>query len=239
MSPGKSRSDLGVLYRKELAALFFSPTAYVIVGANFALISYAFSVHLAISGHANIAQILIQAAQILILSMPFLTMRQIAGEKLSGTLELLQSHPVSELTIVAAKFFADLSLIVILLLCLLILPWTLSLFAAVSWQVVITGYIGLFSLAAALIAIGLMVSACTDNTVVVAVCTYGIFLSLWMTELASFVLPSPLDEFAINLSFDTHFTPFVTGVVYVTDIGFFLSIVLVGLLFSVMAIARR
>ena len=72
-----------------------------------------------------------------------------------------------------------------------------------------------------------------------AVVALGMFLLLWMAEVLGVLLPSPFAEFAIAVSLDTRLAPFVTGAVYVSDFGFFLCVCLLGILFSVAALARR
>jgi ABC-2 type transport system permease protein len=52
-------------------------------------------------------------------------------------------------------------------------------------------------------------------------------------------LPSPFDTLVVNLSLSVHFKPFAVGSIYLSDVGFFLSVTLLTLLLSVRALARR
>ena len=77
------------------------------------------------------------------------------------------------------------------------------------------------------------------NQIVAAVTAMGIGILLWMIDTLGHLLPDPYDSILIQLSLVAHFTPFATGALYLSDVGFFLTIVLTGLFLSVRALARR
>jgi ABC-2 type transport system permease protein len=62
---------------------------------------------------------------------------------------------------------------------------------------------------------------------------------LWMIDSLGYLLPDPLDMVAVNLSLLGHFTPFATGALFLSDLGFFLVVIVLGLFLSVRALARR
>ena len=222
-----------------MAAIFLSPIAYAVVAMFMTLMAYTFCAQLFLVKSASLITSLFQAAMLLILTIPLLTMRQFAEERRNGTLELLLSTPVDDLSIVLAKFFANLSVIVALLALLLAFPITLALVAEPDWGPILSAYIGLLLFSSALTAIGLAISAFTSNQLVAAVATLGIFLMLWMAEVLGVFLPAPLDEIALGLSLDGRFAPFATGAVYLSDFGFFLSLTMIGILGCVSGLSRR
>src|SRR6266850_2415709 len=67
----------------------------------------------------------------------------------------------------------------------------------------------------------------------------GLFLLLWIIDHFGWMLSDPFDALAVNLSLLVHFTPFATGSIFLSDVGFFLSIALLALFLSVRALARR
>ncbi|MDA0822847.1 MAG: ABC transporter permease subunit [Proteobacteria bacterium] len=232
-------NGLGPLLRKELAAIFWSPVAYAVIAMFIVLMSYTFCAQLFHSRSASSAPMLFQAASLLILTIPLLTMRQFAEERRNGTLELLLSTPIDDLAIVLAKFLATMSVIAVMLILLLAFPLVLGAFSTPDWGPIASGYTGLVLLAGALTSIGLAVSTVTSNQLVAAVLTLGLFLLLWMAEVLGVFFRSPVDEIAIAISLDTRFTPFATGAVYLSDFGFFLTIGLIGVLLSVAGLSRR
>lgn len=232
-------NGLAALYRKEMAAIFYSPIAYSVIAVYLLLVGYTFCAHLVHARSVSLVPMLFQAALLLILTIPLLTMRQFADERRSHTLELLLSTPVGDLAVVLAKFFASLSVVALLLALMLAFPCALTLVADPDWGPIVSGYIGLLLLGSALIAVGLAVSALTSNQLVAAIVPLGLFLLLWMAEVLGVLLPAPFDEFAIGLSLDGRFAPFATGAVYLSDFGFFLTVTLCGLLLCVAALVRR
>ena len=232
-------NGLGVLYRKEVATIFHSPIAYAVIAVFTLLMGYTFCAQLFHTRGLSLVPMLFQAALLLILIIPLLTMRQFAEERRNGTLELLLSTPIDDIAVVLAKFFANLSVVALLLVLMLVLPAALAAVAAPDWGPILSGYVGLLMLSCALIAVGLAISALTSNQLVAAVMSTGLFLLMWMAEVLGVLLPPPLDQFAIGLSLDSRFAPFATGAVYLSDFGFFLVFTMIGILLCVAALVRR
>lgn len=224
---------------KETKALFTSPIAYVLIAVFLLLMGYTFTAYLFISRTATLIQSVFQASILLLLIVPVITMRLFAEERRNGTLELLLSLPVKEIEIVLAKFLASMSVIVVMLVLTLAYPITLQIFGDPDWGPVYGGYLGLVLLGGALVAIGLAISALTSNQIVAATVALGVFLLMWMLDSLGSLLPDPFDIFVVNLSLTAHFTPFATGALFLSDFGFFSTLILLGLLLSVRALARR
>lgn len=232
-------SAFEALVAKETRALYTSPIAYAVVAVFLLLMGYTFVATLFLNKTATLIHSFFQAATLLLLFVPVITMRLFAEERRAGTLELLLTAPVREIDVVLAKFLASLSVVVVMVSLTLAYPLTLVLFGDPDLGPIYSGYLGLLLLGAALVAIGLAISALTANQVIAAVVSLGLFLLLWMLDTLGSLLPAPYDNIVINLSLLAHFTPFATGALYLSDLGFFVSLVLVGLAFGVRALARR
>jgi ABC-2 type transport system permease protein len=115
----------------------------------------------------------------------------------------------------------------------------LQVYGKPDWGPIYSGYLGLMLFTAALVALGITVSALTANQIVAAVGSLGLFLVLWMIDTLGSLLPYPFDNMVLSVSLLAHFTPFATGAMYLSDVGFFVSLVLLGLFLSVRALARR
>lgn len=232
-------NNFTTLLVKETKALFTSPIAYVLIAVFLLLMGYTFTAYLFISRTATLIQSVFQASILLLLIVPVITMRLFAEERRNGTLELLLSLPVKEIEIVLAKFLASMSVIVVMLVLTLAYPITLQIFGDPDWGPVYGGYLGLVLLGGALVAVGLAISALTSNQIVAATVALGVFLLMWMLDSLGSLLPDPFDIFVVNLSLTAHFTPFATGALFLSDFGFFSTLILLGLLLSVRALARR
>ena len=229
----------GTLLLKEERALFFSPVAYAVVAVFLVLLGYTFTSFLFLSKVATLLQVFFQTSVLFLLLVPVLTMRLLAEERKAGTLELLLTAPVTEAAIVLAKFVAALTVVAVMLALSTAYALVLGLYATPDWGPIYAGYLGLLLLGAALVAIGLLVSGLTANQLVAAVVSLGLFLLLWMIDSLGYLLPEPFDTLAVGLSLLAHFTPFAMGSLFLSDLGFFLSLTVAALFLSVRVLARR
>lgn len=227
------------LTAKEIRALFVSPIAYAVLAVFIVLSGYSFTVTLFLSKQATLVHIFFQAAVQLILLVPLITMRQFAEERRSGTLELLLTAPVREIDIVVAKFLACMTVLAAMTGLTLVYAAVLAVFGDPDWGPIYSGYVGLVMFGAALVSAGLAISALTGNQIVAAVVSLGLFGLLWAVDSLAALLPHPYENWLLGLSLLAHFTPFAVGAMYVSDFGFFVSVILLGLFLTVRALARR
>ena len=227
------------LLMKEEKAVFSSPIAYAIIAVYLLLMGYTFTLMLFLNRTAELVRMFFQAAVLFLLIVPVITMRLLAEERRSGTLELLLTSPVREFEIVLAKFAASVTMIALMLLLTASHAVVLGIYAEPDWGPIYSGFLGLFLLAGALSAVGLLVSGLTANQIVAAVIAMGIGILMWMIDSIGYLLPDPFDTIVTSLSFVAHFTPFATGALFLSDLGFFLTVMLARLLLSVRTLARR
>jgi ABC-2 type transport system permease protein len=232
-------SPLLTLLAKETKALFFSPIAYAVIAVFLLLMGYSFTAFLFLNKTSTLVHLFFQAAVLFLLIVPVLTMRQFAEERKAGTLELLLTAPVREIDIVLAKFLASMAVNASMLALTLTYAGVLQVYGKPDWGPIYSGYLGLVLFSAALVALGVTVSALTANQIVAAVVSLGLFLVLWTIDTLGSLLPYPFDNMVLSVSLLAHFTPFATGAIYLSDVGFFVSLILLGLFLSVRALARR
>jgi len=228
-----------VLLLKEERALFSSPIAYAVMTVFLLIMGYSFTLTLFISHQPSMVHVFFQMFVLLMLTAPLITMRLLAEERKLRTLEVLLTSPVSEAAIVLAKFTASMSLIVMLLLLSGSYPIVLAYFGDPDFGPIYSGYLGLLLFGSALVGTGLLASALTANQVIAALISLSVFLILWIIDNFGWLLPSPADTLVVNLSLAVHFRPFAVGSVYLSDVGFFLSVTLMTLFLTVRALARR
>ena len=231
--------NLVTLLAKEEKAIFSSPIAYAIGAVYLLLMGYTFTLMLFLNRTAELVRVFFQAAVLFLLIVPVITMRLLAEERRSGTLEILLTSPVREIEIVLAKFAACLTLVAVMLVLTAADAVVLGLYADPDWGPIYSGFLGLLLLGGALTAIGLAVSGVTSNQIVAAVIAMGAGILLWMIDSIGYLLPEPFDTIVTSLSLVAHFTPFATGALFLSDLGFFLTVILVGLLLSMRTLARR
>jgi ABC-2 type transport system permease protein len=232
-------SALAVLLRKELHATFTSPIAYAVATVFLLVTGYTFSPTLFFTKVANLTYIFHQMYVLLLLLVPVITMRAFAEERKADTLELLLTAPVREVWIVVAKFLASLTLVAGLLAASSAYAVVLGLYGEPDWAPIYGGYLALLLLGGLLVAVGILTSSLTENQVVAATCALGLGLMLWFADAASYMLPAPLDVVAINLSLIGHFTTFVSGSLFLSDAGYYLTLSLLSLFLATRVVMDR
>jgi ABC-2 type transport system permease protein len=190
----------GTLLFKEEKAIFSSPIAYATVAVYLLLMGYTFTAVLFLNRTGELVRVFFQAAVLFLLIVPVVTMRLFAEERRTGTLELLLTSPVQEIEIVLAKFVAGLTLPALMLGLTGSHAIVLGLYGDPDWGPIYSGFFGLLLLAAALTAIGLLVSARVSNQIVAAVVAMGVGILLWMIDTIGYLIPDPFDTIITHLS---------------------------------------
>jgi ABC-2 type transport system permease protein len=224
---------------KEEQALFTSPVAYVVLSVFLLVMGYSFTLTLFMTRTPSLLHLFFQIFVLFVLTVPVITMRLVAEERNLRTLEVLLTAPVSETQVVLAKYLASLSLIAVMLLLSLSYAVVLGVLGDPDWGPIYSGYLGLFLLGAALVAVGLTTSSLAGNQVVAALLSLSLFLILWIIDEFGRILPDPFNALVVNMSLSVHFKPFATGSLYLSDAGYFISVALLGIFLSVRALARR
>ena len=171
---------------------------------------------------------------IFLILIPAITMRSIAEERRTGTIELLFTRPISDLKILLAKYFASVTLMLIALLPTIIYyisMYNLSLDASsFDHGATITSYIGLVLLGASFVAIGIFTSALTSSQIIAFILAL-FFCWLLMPEigglalLASFNLMGSFDSVVQYFGMTYHYDGIQKGVIDTKNIVYFLSLI--------------
>jgi len=228
-----------VLWRREVAALFSSPIAYVVIAVFLFIMGYSFTLKLFITHSQTLVDLFFQMFVLILLTVPIITMRLVAEENKLGTLEVLLTSPVTEPQIILAKFAASLTLVTLMLGLSIIYAGVLELYGDPDWGPIFSGYLGLFLFATSLVGAGLFSSTLTNNQIIAAVLSLSLFLLLWIIDEVAALLPSPLNDVVLHLSLSGHFKPFATGSLYLSDVAFFLSAAFLTLFLSIRALSWR
>ena len=227
------------LLAKEEKALFTSPIAYVLIAVFLLIMGYSFTLALFVSHTMTLVHMFFQIFTLFLLTVPIITMRLIAEERKLRTMEVLLTSPITETQIVLAKFAASMSLILLMLILSAAYPIVLAVYGDPDWGPIFSGYFGLVLLAAALVGVGLLTSALTNNQIIAALLSLSVFLLLWIIDEYGHLLPDPFDSLVVNMSLSVHFKPFATGSMYLTDVAYYLSATMLSLFLSVRALAWR
>lgn len=232
-----------IITKRELTSFFDSLMAYITI-VLFLGISGFFTwiqgADVFFINQASLQSFFSIAYWTLFFFIPALTMRLLAEEKKTGTIEMLLTKPVSELQIVAGKFLATLILIVIGLA--LTLPYYISVanLGKVDHGAIFFGYLGLILMSAAYISIGIFTSSLSNNQIIayLLALSIGIFFHIIFDILAGSIT-GILGRISNYLSMSTHFESITRGVFDSKDFIYFLSIIFLGLFGSMVVLRKR
>ncbi|MEO7242760.1 MAG: ABC transporter permease subunit [Variovorax sp.] len=231
---------MGAVYRKELRSYFTSMTGYIYLAAFLAISGFIFSTGNLLSQNADIKSFFASISTVLIFLVPILTMRLLSEERKLRTLQLLLTMPISIGDIVLGKFLAALTVFALGLAATLVYPLILAKYGGVEAWVAAGNYIGMILLVATCIAIGLFISALTENQIVAAILTYVVLLGLSLLDSSTTgIRAEGLWRILRYASLNSHFSDFANGIFNPADIVFFLAVTLTFLAFSALAVDAR
>jgi ABC-2 type transport system permease protein len=236
-------STTWIIAKRELQSFFDSLLAYIMIIAFLVftgLFTWITGQTIFLMKQASLASFFNVAYWALFFLIPALTMKLIAEENNSGTLELILTKPVSNSQLVVAKFLA--AIILIALSLALTIPYyiTVASIGPVDHGAIILGYFGLLLMSAAYISIGIFASSITNNQIVAFLLALfiGIFFHL-LFGIISRYFPGFIGNALNYLSLSTHYDSITRGVIDSKDIIYFLSVIILGLFGADMVIAKR
>ncbi|HYW33769.1 MAG TPA: ABC transporter permease [Balneolaceae bacterium] len=171
---------------------------------------------------------------------PAITMRMVAEEDRSGTMELLATKPVSVFQIIGGKWLAAWFLVLISLALTLPYDVTVANLGNLDIGATFSGYLALMLISAVYTSIGIFASSLTSNQIVAFIVSLFIafFFQLLFSMLAS-ILPNFLANIANYLSLSQHFHSMARGVIGLSDLIYLGSLALLGYLFATASLKRR
>ncbi len=232
-----------IIAKRELSGFFDSLTAYIMLVAFLGFsgfFTWLYGADIFLRNQADLQVFFNIAYWTLFFFIPAITMRTLAEENKSGTIELLLTKAITDWQVVFGKFLACLVLILIALA--LTLPYYLTVWklGPVDHGSVWTGYLGLILMSAAYISIGIYTSSITNNQIVAFLLALliGIFFHVIFDVLASSFTGS-IGGFFSYLSVSTHYDSIARGVIDSKDIIYFCSIIFLSLVLSEATLSKR
>jgi len=225
--------NTGIIFRRELAAYFATPVAYVFI-VMFLILAGAFTFYVGSffeRGQADLEPFFTFHPWLYLFLVPAVSMRLWAEERKSGSIELLMTLPVTVFEAVLGKFLAAWCF------CALALGLTFPIWLTVNYLgdpdngVILAAYLGSLLMAGAFLAIGACISAATRNQVIAFILTvvtcFGFLLSGFPIVLDVFQgwAPQSLVDAVASLSFMTHFSTLSRGVVDLRAVIYFALVI--------------
>jgi ABC-2 type transport system permease protein len=235
--------SIWIITKRELNSFFDSLMAYIIIVVFLGFSGFFTWIQGAdvfFINQASLQSFFSIAYWTLFFFIPALTMRLIAEEKKTGTIEMILTKPVSERQIIVGKFLATLLLILICLVLTIPYYITVANIGKVDHGAILLGYLGLVLMSSAYISIGIFTSSLSNNQIIafLLALTIGIFFHI-IFDVFSDGIPGFFGKVAHYLSMSTHFESIARGVFDSKDIIYFLSIITLGLVGSEAVLSKR
>ena len=240
------------VWKREFQNYFLTPIGYVFMAMFLLMAGIFFYRGNLMKSSADMTGMFSNLCYIFMLMVPILTMRLLSEERKNKTDQLLITSPVSIHSMVIGKFLAALSVLLItvaltLVYSVVIVKYSVSGTFGVaegdSAGLVITRYIGFIALCSCYIAIGVLMSALTENQVSAAVLTLGVNVLLQILEALAPQITIPYLSFVGTmlswLSLYSRYTTFSAGMFSIADLVYFVSVVGVMLFLTVRVIDKR
>lgn len=241
------------LYLKEIRSFLSSLIGYVAISVFITVIGLFMWViptegggyNVIDNGFANIDPLFVIAPWVYLFLVPAITMRSFSEEKRAGTIELLLTRPLTDLTIVCSKYFAGLTLTAVSLLPTLVYYYSVHELGAPKGNIDTGGmwgsYAGLLFLGAGFVAIGIFASAISENQVIAFI--IAVLLSFICYTGFEFVamsgLPGNMSAVVKALGMNDHYISMSRGVIDTRDMLYFVSVVAIFLLSTRLVLESR
>lgn len=238
------------IFKKEIVTFFSSLIGYIVVGVFLllmGLVLWVFPDYSVLDGnYATLDALFGIAPLVFLFLLPAVTMRMLAEERQSGTIELLATRPITDTQIVGGKFLAAWVLVFISLVPTVFYYITVYRLGSPPGNLdsggILGSYVGLLLLAGAFASIGLLASSLTNNQIVAFV--LATFLCFFMYMGFDFLSRLPIfygksDDVVQALGIDYHYNALSRGVLDTRDLVYFISVMVIFLAATTLSLGRR
>ncbi|MED9996039.1 MAG: gliding motility-associated ABC transporter permease subunit GldF, partial [Paludibacteraceae bacterium] len=221
------------LLKKELTGFFSTAIGWLVIGVFLLLTGSLLWLipgqnNVLDSGYAQLDGLFVLAPWVFLFLIPAVTMRSFADEYRQGTMEWLQTKPISRAQIIGGKYLASLLLVLLALIPTLVYMLSVCLlgstFANMDMGAFWGSFIGLVLLSMVYVAIGVCVSSYTDNAVVsFVVSAFACFLVYAGFDfLASLFTHAGVQDVICSFGISSHYESISRGVLDIRDLCYFL-----------------
>ena len=228
------------IYKRDLRAYFSSPLGYVFIASFLIVTNLVFLLTNLLTGRNDLGTVYTVILYILMVIVPILTMRTFSEDYKQRTDQLLLTAPVKASGIVMGKFLAAYTVYFIALVVTIIYVIIVAAVGDVNMASIVGNYIALLGVATVYIAIGCFISSLTENQLVSAIATLGVFAALFILDMAyDLVNVDWIKTILYWVSIFRRYNTFYLGVFSVADFFYYLSIAAVFIFLTVRVLEKK
>lgn len=241
---------IGPLFAKELKSYFYSPIAYVVLVVFLAFNSFVFSLLMIVINdprmtiEGSVMQLYFGRTIFLYLVLSIvpavITMRLIAEERKSGTIEVLMTAPITDWDLVLSKFLGAWAFFLFLWVPTLLYVAVLRWYSPLDYGPICSGYLGAALVGAMFISVGLLCSSLTRNQIIAAIVSYVIITTLWIVGIFENLVAGELAKGIFSyVSIFEHFDSFSKGIVDTRPLVYYVSTTVLCLFLTVRVVESQ
>ena len=228
------------IIKRELSSYFNSAIGYIVLAVFTFFSGLFFYMYCLLSNTTSMSYVFLSMLMIVMLVIPIITMRSFSEERKQKTDQALLTAPISLTEMVLGKFLGAFLLYCICNAVYIIYIFIIACYASPDWAVFLTTMLGMLLMGGALIAIDLFISALTESQVIAAVISIGVGLLIYMLDsLSNLISAEWFTSILHRISFDAQFTNFINGIISLTSVVFFLSVIAIFLFLCVRVFEKR
>ncbi|HEY5040111.1 MAG TPA: ABC transporter permease subunit [bacterium] len=233
-----SRKILAII-RKDMTHYFASPIGYVVLAVFYFVGGFFFNLIIQQTRSASMNMVFQNTVILLLFITPMITMRLWSEEEKTGTAELLRTSPLTLWEIVIGKYLAVCAFFGVMLSSTFVYLLIIVVLGNPDFGPVVANYMGYILVAMSFFSIGLFASTLSENQIVSAVISYGLLLMLWVIGAAGGNMQGKVGDFIKYVSVFDHLDDFFKGVLDLSHVFYFLSLIFLGLFFSVKVLESK
>lgn len=231
---------MSAIIKRELSSYFNSAIGYIVLAVFTFFSGLFFYMYCLMSNTTSMSYLFLSMLMIVMLVIPIITMRSFSEERKQKTDQALLTAPVTLTEMVLGKFFGAFLLYCICNVVYILYAFILAMYASPDWAVFFSTLLGMLLMGGALIAIDLFISTLTESQVIAAVLSIGVGLLIYMLDsLTNLVSAEWFVNLLNNISFDAHFTNFINGIINLSSVVYFLSVIAIFLFLCVRVFEKR
>lgn len=219
---------MSAIFKREFRAYFHSMVGFVFITAFLLIVNIFFMMNNIIGQYSMLGNVFSMMLNVILFTVPILTMRVFSEDFKQKTDQLLLTAPVRLGHIVLGKFFAALGVFVLMLVFTLLWVIVVAVYGQPNAAEILGNYAGILMVAGVFISVGMFISSLTENQLIAAVGSYGVFFVLYILNIIVLSMGNAFPSWAISIfSFLSVFFRYETislGLLGLDDIVYYLSV---------------
>lgn len=228
------------ILKRELVAFFKNPIGYFVLMIYAFLSAIAFTLFVVwqntsyLGNYFGMWLFIVDMVVIAIMSMRFFS-----EEKKNKTDQLLLTSPLSLYSLVIGKFLGAYTILLTCTALNIIYIVIIDAFGVIDYGSLLTNIVGTVLILAAMVSIGIFISALTDNQIAAAAGSFAVLFLLMIIDFFAIFMPTWLAKAMIHLNIYSQYEDFTNGIISLPPVIYYISVTVIFLFLTVKVIEKR